>query len=68
MFDRLYIANHGLICPTEKIRLVEKPYSGIGLMTFYMHILNFLLRENSRRDQAPYINYGGRLTKEWQHL
>ena len=66
--DRLYVANRGLIHPDAKRGIQEKPDSGVALMNLYMHILNFLIRENERRPQAPYIDYGGKLTEGWQNL
>lgn len=66
--DRLYVANHGLIDPCAKRGIPEEPRSGRALMNFYMHILNFLLRENRRRKPAPYIDYAGRLTEGWIRL
>jgi hypothetical protein len=43
--DRLYVANRGLINPTERRCVIEKPNSGVALMNLCMHTLNFLLRE-----------------------
>ena len=63
--DRLYVANRGLIYPYAERGITEEPNSGGALMNFYMHILNFLIRENRRRDSAPYVDYAGRLTEGW---
>jgi hypothetical protein len=68
VLDRLYVANRGLINPTERRGIIEKPNSGVALMNLYMHTLNFLLRENKRRKPAPYIEYAGRLAEGWTKL
>ena len=41
---------------------------GTALMQFYMHILNFLARENDRRESVPYLEYAGRMTEGWKSL
>lgn len=63
--DRLYVANRGLIHPYTERGITEEPDAGGALMNFYMHILNFLIRENKRRKSAPYVDYAGRLTEGW---
>jgi len=62
LLDRLYITNRGLINPDAKIGRKENSGKGEGLMNLYMDILNFLIRENRRRDIAPYIDYAGRMS------
>ena len=66
--DRVYVAKRGLINPVDRRGLVEEPEDGNALMSFYMHILNFLTRENSRRAAVPYLDYAGRMSKGWTHL
>lgn len=68
VFSRIYVANRGLINPDEERGITEEPQSGVALMHFYMHILNFLTRENRRRKSAPYLDYAGRLTAGWAKL
>ena len=68
VLNRLYVANRGLINLDSNHGFSEEHDSGKGLMRFYMHILNFLIRENRRREPAPYIDYAGRLTKGWVKL
>ena len=68
VLDRLYVANRGFLNLPFRRGITEKANSGKGLMHFYMHILNFLIRENKRRKQAPYIDYLGRLTEGWIEL
>lgn len=66
--SRIYVANRGLINPSESRGLTEEKNEGTALMQFYMHILNFLSRENDRRKPVPYIEYAGRMTKGWRSL
>lgn len=66
--NRVYVAGYGLINTHNRCGLAEEPDQGIGLMTFYMHVLNFLARENSRRPSVPYLEYAGRLTQGWRKL
>ena len=68
LIDRIYVANRGLINLPEEKASVEGPTQGTALMLFYMHILNFLSRENQRRKPVPYIEYAGRMTGGWQSL
>jgi hypothetical protein len=46
VIDRLYVANRGLIHPDAKRGIMEEANSGVALLNLYMHILNFLAREN----------------------
>jgi hypothetical protein len=38
------------------------------LLHFYMHILNFVQRENNRRQTVPYLDYAGKLSKGWKKI
>jgi hypothetical protein len=68
LIDRIYVLNRGLINTTGKTGVTEQPYEGTALMQFYMHILNFLARENDRRESVPYLEYAGRMTGGWRSL
>jgi hypothetical protein len=68
IIDRIYVPNYGLINPAFDVGLPESKDSGDALLHFYMNTLNFLFRENARRDPVPYLNYAGRLTKGWTKL
>lgn len=68
VINRLYVANHGLINLDDERGVVEETNSGTALMHFYMHTLNFLERENRRRQSVPYVDYAGRLSKGWEQL
>jgi hypothetical protein len=66
--SRIYVANRGLINLPEGTGHIEPKNEGTGLMRFYMHVLNFLSRENQRREPVPYIEYAGRMARGWQSL
>lgn len=66
--DRLYVADRGLLQPAAKRGVNDTAQPGRGLMNLYMHLLNFVLRENRNRKPAPYEQYAGRMTSGWQRL
>jgi hypothetical protein len=68
MIDRIYVANRGLINLSESTGIEEKAEEGIALLQYYMHALNFLIRENARRDQVPYLEYAGKMSGGWRSL
>lgn len=68
VINRIYVANRGLLHPDEEKGITEEPHSGVALMHFYMHILNFLIREDKRREPTPYLDYAGRLIAGWTEL
>jgi hypothetical protein len=37
-------------------------------MYFYMHLLNYVQRENSRRLRVPYLDYAGNMSNGWTKL
>lgn len=61
--DRIYIANRGLLLSDARMGVDGE--SG-PLMYFYMHMLNFIDRENARRHPVPYLNYAGRMSAGWK--
>lgn len=65
--ERIYVAHRGLLYPGEDMAVPEERNEGYGLMHFYMHIVNFLLRENNVRKPVPLMDYAGRLTRGWVH-
>lgn len=67
LIDRIIVLNKGLINPVDSIAKESKDNAEI-LMYFYMNLLNFIQRENKRRDSVPYLDYAGKLSKGWQHL
>jgi hypothetical protein len=64
--DRVYVMGCGMIHLENQKGLSEK--SGHGLMAFYLHLLNFIDRESSRRADVPYLDYFGRESKTWIKL
>jgi hypothetical protein len=64
--DRVYVANRGLLDVGGERGFEENGTTGSGLLQFYMHMLGFLLRENGRRDPAPYLEYAGRMVGGWK--
>ena len=61
LIDRIYVVNKGLILVPNGKGILEEKNNGKALMNFYLHILSFLLRENSRRKFVPYYDYAGSL-------
>ena len=68
LIDRIYVANKGLLMPGEGKGMCDQPDDAAGLLYFYMHTYNFLVRENSRRDPSPYLEYAGRMARGWRDL
>ena len=68
LIDRVYVADRGMINVAWQNGVEEAPGEGTALMQFYMHILNFLSRENARRDPVPYLEYAGKMTGGWKSL
>jgi hypothetical protein len=66
--DRIYVANRGLLHPENAYGIAEMPQAGNALMTFYMHMLNFLQHENGRRAAVPYLHYAGKSIKGIRRL
>jgi hypothetical protein len=68
LIDRIYIPNRGILNLPFQMGIEEADGSGSALIHYYMHTLNFLLRENARRQNVPYLEYAGRLSKDWVKL
>jgi len=66
--DRIYVANKGIMNPIEGQGVNEKNSEVICLMYFFNHILNFIFRENNRRETVPYELYFGRQSQGWKDL
>lgn len=66
--QRIYVLNRGLINFSAGTGCTEAAGEGTSFMQFYMHILNFLSRENIRRDPVPYIEYAGKMGGGWRSL
>jgi hypothetical protein len=68
LVERVYVANRGLSNLSNHSGLTEEVGQGTALMQFYMHVLNFLSRENERRKAVPYIEYAGKMNRGWKNL
>jgi len=66
--DRIYVNNNGIINTKEEVGVNDENPSVTTLMYLYMHLLNFLFRENERRRPVPYELYSGRLSSGWVKL
>jgi hypothetical protein len=64
--DRVYVAHRGLLDVGGEKGFEENGKSGSGLLQFYMHMLNFLIRENGRRESVPNLEYAGRMAGDWK--
>jgi hypothetical protein len=62
--DRIYIGNVGLIHPQKSIGITDESLQ--AFRAFFLNLLNFLNRENSRRGDIPYNAYFGR--QQWINL
>lgn len=67
LLDRLYVLNKGFI-NTAFSTGIESDDNADTFLHFYMNLLNFLERENSRRKIVPYLDYAGKLTNGWVKL
>ncbi len=65
--DRIFVLNKGLINPSDLVGK-ESEDDAETFLYFYMNLLNFLQRENSRRDTVPYLDYAGKMTNGWESL
>jgi len=66
--DRIYVNNFGIINTEQEVGVNDENPSVTTLMYLYMHLLNFLFRENERRKPVPYELYSGRLSSGWTKL
>lgn len=66
--DRLYENNRGIINPLTGMGIDDETPSVMSLMYLFMHIYNFLERENNRRRPVPIELYAGRQSAGWENL
>lgn len=64
LIDRIFVLHKGLINPNDSIARETKD-NAESLLYFYMNLLNFIQRENNRRQTVPYLDYAGKLSKGW---
>lgn len=67
LIDRIFVLDRGLVNPCDSIGK-ETNDNAESLLYFYMNLLNFLQRENNRRQTAPYLDYAGKLSKGWTKI
>lgn len=67
LIDRFFVFNRGLINPVASM-VKETKDNAENLLYFYMHLLQFLDRENSRRNITPYLDYAGKLSSGWEKV
>lgn len=68
LIQRVYVRNRGLIDLSSGQGTPEVESQGTALMHFFMHLFNFLSRENARREPAPYLEYAGKMKIGWRNL
>ena len=68
IIDRVYIVGCGLLHPETGRAVQETQERPLGLLNLYMHVLNFVIRENQNRHSVPYDQYTGRLTSGWKSV
>ncbi|PVY40901.1 DUF6602 domain-containing protein [Pontibacter virosus] len=67
LIDRVFVLNKGLLNPVDSI-IKESKDNAESLLYFYMNLLNFIQRENNRRQTVPYLDYAGKLSKGWTKI
>lgn len=67
ILDRVIVLNKGLINPTYSVGKESKDNADTFLH-YYMDLLNYLARENQRRQTVPYLEYAGRMSRGWMKL
>ena len=67
LLDRVIVLNKGLINSTYSIAK-ESSDNASMFLHYYMDLLNYLQRENARRQTVPYLEYAGRMSKDWIKL
>ena len=67
LLDRVIVLNKGLINPTYSIAK-ESSDNADMFLHYYIDLLNYLQRENKRRQTVPYLEYAGKLSKDWIKL
>jgi len=67
LLDRVVVLNRGFLNPTYSIAKESIDNGGIFL-NLYIDLLNYLQRENTRRQNVPYLEYAGSMSKGWIKL
>lgn len=66
--DFIYVVGRGLINVANSTFIAENNDTGQALIALYFGIYNFLMRENRRRDPAPFFSYATNLNQFWQAI
>lgn len=66
--DFIYVVGRGLINVGNSTFIPENNSTGQALIALYFGIYNFLMRENRRRDPAPFFSYSTDLNRFWQAI
>ena len=64
LIDVVYVLNRGVFNIPAKIGKLEDEHGG-AITNFYFSILNFILRESTRRARTPFERYVTHATKAW---
>lgn len=67
VIDRIFVLDRGLINVTDANGNESNNKNEIFLH-FLMNMLNYIQRENARRQTTPYIDYAGKLSSGWIKL
>jgi hypothetical protein len=67
LIDCVYVLKRGLINFTSNSGRLEDA-EGSAVTSFYFSILNFIQRENKRREDTPYSEYASLLSGKWISL
>jgi len=68
LIDRILVLNRGLIIPTYRSGNTFETEKGAALREWFLHLVNFISRENSHRKPVDLQLYSSRRTKGWQNL
>jgi hypothetical protein len=59
LFDRIYVADRGMIMPRREAAIREQTGSAVALFQLFLHLMNFIQREEPFRPPTDYTNYSG---------
>jgi len=68
VIDRVYVAGKGFLNLASSVAILEEGDKGIALMQFYLHLLNFVLREDASRKPVPVMDYAGGSANRWRKI
>ncbi len=66
--DRIYILGKGVINPADGRYAADTNERRIGLFYYYSNLLQFAMRESTRRNEVPYLYYFGRMSEGWKRI